>query len=148
MDGALSQGIAGGHAVLRFPVAPEAVHQRRSITNTLSTRFSNDRLFPVSARASLAQARGSAGGAIAAYDRAFDPLWPEQLQSNYYQLLIDGRRLRDFLAQSRAAAQASPEDIAPAGRIYFYYRRSGNMAAARRALLEYRLRKKSPWKAA
>ena len=54
--------------------------------------------------------------------------------------------MRDFLAQWRAAAQATPEDIAPAGRIYFYYRRSGNMAAARRALMEYRMRKKTPWK--
>ncbi len=113
--------------------------------------FPDDRVFPMTARASLAEARGNTGGALAAYDQAFDPLWPEALQAGYYALLNQHRGLRDFLSRARAAGEANPEDIAPAGRIFFYYARQANNAAARRALLEYRIRKEArhtAWKPA
>ncbi len=105
--------------------------------------FPGDHVFPVTARASLAEARGNGATAVAAYDQAFDPLWPDELQNAYFKLLSERRMLRDFLSRARADAAEKPDDLAPATRIFFYYSRQGNQAAARRALLEYRIRKEA-----
>ena len=109
----------------------------------LLTAYKHDEVFPVQGRASLALARGSAGGAAAVYDRAFQPLWPAELATGYFQVLTQARDLRGFLARARQAVAARPDDLEPAARLVFYYQQSGNLAAARRALLEYRLRRES-----
>ena len=45
----------------------------------LLASYKDDEIFPVQGRASLALARGSAGGAAAVYNKAFQPLWPDEL---------------------------------------------------------------------
>lgn len=125
-----------------------------AVAEALIVRFQrdhpDDREFPTSARASLAEARGGRAEALTLYGKSFDPLWPPSLQDSYFKLLSDSRSLRTFLAQARTDAEKAPEDIAPVGRMYFYYLHQENPAAARRALVEYRARKETRhavWKA-
>lgn len=112
--------------------------------------FPNDEVFPVSARASLAQAKGSTAEAIALYDRSFQPLWPPELVNDYFSLLTQTHNLRAFLDRARAAVAANPEGLDSAARLFYYYQQQGNLEAARRVLVEFRLRKESrnsAWKA-
>ena len=147
----------------RYPVEPSVAQryfeylvkqkqyvQAGALLDRYTKSFPSDPVFPVSARAKLAEARGNAAAALAVYDKEFDPLWPQPLRQAYFKLLNDHRGLRDFLSRARTATETASEDFAPVGRVYFYYQSSEppNPAAARRALLEYRMRHKSPWKAA
>lgn len=112
--------------------------------------FPNDEVFPVSARASLAQAKGSTAEALALYDRSFQPLWPPELVNDYFSLLGQTHNLRAFLDRARASVAANPEDLGSAARLFYYYQQQGNLEAARRVLVEFRLRKESrhsAWKA-
>jgi tetratricopeptide (TPR) repeat protein/Flp pilus assembly protein TadD len=112
--------------------------------------FPSDEVFPVSAHASLAQAKGSTAEALALYDRSFQPLWPPELVNDYFSLLGQTHNLRAFLDRARAAVAANPEDLNSATRLFYYYQQQGNLEAARRVLVEFRLRKESrnsAWKA-
>ena len=91
----------------------------------------------------LAEHQYSPAQALAVYDRAFQPLMPEPLVKDYFELLTSAGKLRDFLAAARAKAQADPQDLTAAARIFVYYRQQSNFPAARRALLEYAGHKKS-----
>ena len=112
--------------------------------------FPKDEVFPVSARASLAQAKGSIAEALALYDRSFQPLWPPELVNDYFLLITQTHNLRAFLDRARASVAANPEDLNAAARLFYYYQQQGNLEAARRILVEFRLRKESrhsAWKA-
>ena len=98
---------------------------------------------PVREAAFLAERQGTPAQALAVYDRAFEPLMPDALIKDYFDLLTGQGKLRDFLAAARGKAQADPQDLAAAARIFYYYRQQSNLPAARRALLEYANRKKS-----
>jgi Tfp pilus assembly protein PilF len=117
--------------------------------------FPKDIGYPVLARASIEVARGSVDQAIAVYDRAFQPLWPDDVMAGYFQLLEgrlpDGRgsldaghgKLREFLGRNRAAIAANPENLDAATRLFAYYHHQQNQAAAGRVLIEFRLNKES-----
>jgi Flp pilus assembly protein TadD len=113
--------------------------------------FANDRAFPIRAKTSLAEKRGSPGGAIAVYDAAFDALWPQQLLDAYFKLLTDSHKLFDFYQNARRAAIARPLDLAPAARLFHYDKHQSDISAARRELSEFRIRKETAqasWSAA
>ena len=102
--------------------------------------FPRDKVFPIEARATLAYKRGSTNEALALYDRSFQPLWPPRLIQDYFDLLKETQRLREFLSQARAAVTADPSDVTAAARLFYYYQQQGNPGEALRALVEYRLR--------
>ena len=52
-------------------------------------------------------------------------------------------KLRDFLAAARQQAEAEPQDIAAAARVFHYYQQQSNGAAARQTLLEFANRHKN-----
>ncbi len=105
--------------------------------------FPEDAVFPVQARADLALKQGSDDAALRVYDKAFQPLWPEELLNRYLELLDKNSDLRDFLARARVAREKNRGDIEVTGRLFAYYRHGNNLAAARRALLEYRMAKEA-----
>ena len=117
---------------------------------TYQKAFPADKEFAVGARASLAESRGSVEQALAVYDKAFQPLWPPTLVKDYFGLLQRTHNLRRFLEQARAAQAANPTDLNAAVRVFYYYQQQGNLPAAQRALIEFRLRKearKAAWSA-
>jgi len=110
--------------------------------------FPRDKVFPIEARATLAYKRGSTDEALALYDRSFQPLWPPELVQDYFNLLKETHRLREFLSRARAAATADPSDVTAAARLFYYYHQQSNLGEAQRALVEYRLRMEktnAPW---
>jgi thioredoxin-like negative regulator of GroEL len=117
---------------------------------TYQKAFPADKEFAVGARASIAENRGSVEQALAVYDHAFQPLWPPALVKDYFGLLQRTHNLRRFLEQARAAQAANPADLNAAVRVFYYYQQQGNLPAAQRALIEFRLRKearKAVWSA-
>ena len=109
---------------------------------TYSKAFPGDPTFPVLARVAVELAHGSVERAIAVADRAYQPLWPDELLKSYFGALDQSHVLRKFLDQARAALAANPNDLNAATRIFHYYHQQGN-AAAERVLIEYRLGKES-----
>lgn len=105
--------------------------------------FPSDLVFPITSSASLAAARGSSDQALKIYDQSFQPLWPPELIKSYFDVLKQSHSLRRYLESARNQVSASPSDIGPAARIYYYYQQQGNLTGALRALYEYRQRKES-----
>ncbi len=110
----------------------------------------HDTLEPVKMRAALELRRGSPDAALAIYDRAFEPLWPDEMASGYFKLLEQQGQLRDFVGRARTAVASNPTNLDATARLFHYFRSQNNILAARRALLQYRLAKESskqPWTA-
>ncbi|MBV8818938.1 MAG: hypothetical protein JO022_11320, partial [Acidobacteriaceae bacterium] len=124
-------------------LASKRFNEARSVLADYRRAFPADQEFPIHAEASLASEQGSVAGALAIYDRSFQPLWPDPLIKAYFDLLKQNHELRVFLEQARAQIASKPADIAPVARVYHYYMQSKNEPAAIRALLEYQHRKQN-----
>ena len=108
----------------------------------------HDAFEPVSMRANLEMRRGSPDAALAIYDRAFQPLWPEEMRASYFKLLEEHGQLREFAGRARTALASNPADLDATARLFHYFRAQNNIPAGRRALIEYRMAKESgrqPW---
>ena len=53
----------------------------------------HDEFEPVRMRAAIEIQRGAPGAALAIYDRAFQPLWPDEMRAAYFKLLADQEQL-------------------------------------------------------
>jgi Tfp pilus assembly protein PilF len=146
--------------VARYPKEPAAwrkliehlaAHQQFAAAETEIAAYAStfhDAFEPVRMRAALEMHRGHADAALALYDRAFQPLWPEEMRASYFKLLEEQGQLREFAGRARAALASNPADLDAAARLFHYFRAQNNIPAARRALLEYRIAKESgrqPW---
>jgi tetratricopeptide (TPR) repeat protein len=132
-----------------FLLAAKKLSEAERLISRYEKAFPRDKVFPIEARATLAYKRGSTDEALALYDRSFQPLWPPELIQDYFNLLKETHRLREFLSRARAAASANPTDASAAARLFYYYQQQGNLGEAQRALVDYRLRMektKTPWK--
>ena len=107
------------------------------------SRDFNDDFEPVRMRAELEIERGSPVAALAVYDRAFQPLWPEQMRASYFKLLEEQGQLREFAGRARAALASNPTDLDATARLFHYFKSQNNIPAARRVLLEYRIAKEA-----
>ena len=148
--------------VARYPKEPAAwrkliesltAHRRISAAENEIAAYGSafhDTLEPVKMRAALELRRGSPDAALAIYDRAFEPLWPDEMASVYFKLLEQQGQLRDFVGRARTALTSNPTNLDATARLFHYFRSQSNIPAARRVLLEYRLAKESskqPWTA-
>ena len=104
--------------------------------------FPTDPLFAVQARAKLAEL-ASGEDALAVYDEAFQPLWPQGMISEYFGLVAKTRQLRGFLDRAKATLSSNPEDLKATAWIYHYYQRQRNSAAANAALSSFRRNKEN-----
>jgi predicted Zn-dependent protease len=121
-------------------VAKKNAAEARTVLAEYRRAFASDAVFPIQAEASLAP------DALSVYDRSFQPLWPAELITSYFDLLKEKHQLRTFLERARAQIAANPQDIAPVARVYHYYVAQKNDAGALRVLYEYRQRKQT-WNA-
>jgi cellulose synthase operon protein C len=111
-------------------------------------RTFHDTFEPVRMRADLELRRGRADAALALYDRAFQPLWPEEMRAAYFKMLEQQGQLREFSGRARTALASNPTDLDATARLFHYFRSQNNIPAARRQLLEYRFTKEAsrqPW---
>lgn len=123
-----------------FLLSAKKLPQAEQLIGRYQKAFPEDHVFPLEARATLAYTRGSIDQALALYDRSFQPLWPPDLVHDYFNLLKETHRLREFLSQARAAALARPTDVDAAARLFYYYQQQSNAGEAERALVDYRRR--------
>ncbi len=123
-----------------FLLSAKKLPEGERLINRYETAFPLDKAFPLEARATLAYKRGSTDEALALYDRSFQPLWPSELIQDYFSLLKETHRWREFLSHARADATANPTDVNAAARLFHYYQQQGNPGEAKRALVDYRSR--------
>jgi tetratricopeptide (TPR) repeat protein len=123
-----------------FLIAGKKFLEAERLIRRYEKAFPRGRVFPIEAHATLVYKRGSTDEALALYDRSFEPLWPPELVKDYFDLLKETHRLREFLSRARAAVAADPTDVAAAVRLFYYYQQQDNPGEAQRALVEYRLR--------
>ncbi len=128
---------------LDYALAHKRFDAAEEVIGAYQKAFPADAVFPVSARARIEESRGSVEQALAVYDRAFEPLWPPALVKDYFALLGRTHNLRRYLERARAALAANPNDLNAAVRIFYYYQQQGNLPAAQRTLIEFRLRKQA-----
>jgi len=126
--------------LFNFLLASKKLPEAEQFISRYEKAFPHDTVFPIEARATLAYKRGSTDEALALYDRSFQPLWPPDLVQDYFNLLKETHRLREFLSQARAASSANPTDVSTAARLFYYYQQQGNLGEAQRALVDYRQR--------
>ncbi|HYZ85093.1 MAG TPA: hypothetical protein VE621_11850, partial [Bryobacteraceae bacterium] len=117
--------------------------EAESIIAAYRTRFPNDPVFPISARASLEERRGGVSAAIAVYESAFQPLMPPELVKQWFDAMGKARKLREFLAGQRSSAASRPTDLTPAVKLFYYWQQQRNLDQAQRALLEFEQAKKA-----
>ena len=103
--------------------------------------FPGEEEFPVEALAELTSKIAPAAQALAVYERSFRPLWPARLVTQYFAMLKQTNSLRVYLDRARAGVAANPTDLASAARLFYYWQQQNNLAAAERALAEFRQRK-------
>ncbi len=109
-------------------------------------KFPQDDVFPLKAAGALALNRSDANAtanALALFDKAYQPLWPQELVQSYLQLLNATHTQHAMLAAARAGLTKNPDDLGAVTRIFYYYQREGRMDAATNALDEYRASKES-----
>lgn len=129
---------------IRYATAERQYSQAESLVQEYARQFPSDLSTVVRTRAEIERARAGVASAIALYDREFQPLWPQELITAYFQLLREARQTRTFLTNARKRAAANPLALDPAARIFHYYIQEGNTGAAQRALNDYVRRKEAP----
>ncbi len=129
--------------LFHFLLARDRAADAEALLNVFQRTFPRDEASLLKSRAELATDRGAISDALAVYDRAFQPLWDEGLVQGYFELLERTHNLRAFLDRARADIAARPTDLAPVARVFYYYQRAGNIAAAEQALADFEARRAS-----
>jgi tetratricopeptide (TPR) repeat protein len=135
-------------AYVNFLIERKRYDDARAAIAAYQAAFPKDEVFPIQATAALAYEQGSAAEALAIYEKAYQPLWPQALAESYYGLLAETHSLRHVLAAEQARFASDPNDYAAAAKVFELARLAGRNDAATRELAEYRLAKESrrlPW---
>lgn len=123
--------------------------QRWADVDSLLTRyqqaFPGDEAWPLQIRASMERGRNGAAAAIALYDRAFRPDWPDALLADFFRLLDETNTRRPFAAAARQRFAAGPSDAGPAARLFHHYRLSNDTASAQRVLHDWNKARAGRW---
>jgi len=133
---------------LQFLVSQKEYGAAGKLIADYSQQFSNDRIFPVKAKAMVEYRQGSVREGLAVYEQSFQPLWDPELVKSYFDLLRETENLRKFLDQTRASLSANPGDLNAAARLFYYYQQQGKLDVAQQAIADFRRHKetsKSPW---
>ncbi|MGQ9897617.1 MAG: tetratricopeptide repeat protein [Acidobacteriota bacterium] len=110
------------------------------------SRYPNEIRFFLELRARINDKRGQRDAAVAVYDRAFDPLWPRALVSDWYERLRQYGRYRTYRRQLQERFRQGASDFETAARLFNVLAYEGNLPAAAQTLtaLEKR-REQSGW---
>jgi hypothetical protein len=130
-------------AYVNFLLEQKRFDDAKAAIAAYKAAFPKDEVFPIQATAALAYEQGSTAEALAIYEKAYQPLWPQSLIESYYSLLVETHSLRHVLAAEQARFASDPNDYAAAANVFELEQLAGRNAAATRALTEYRLAKES-----
>lgn len=109
------------------------------VTNNYKDKYPNDLAYFLKTQASLYEAQKDRNQAEAVYTKAFDPLWPSNISSDYYELLRRFGRYRTYRRglQDQWTNQANFETLT---RLFNLYSYEGNQLAATNLLSQYETR--------
>lgn len=128
-------------AFFQFQLEEKDWPAAEAIIDRYGRQFPQDKVFPIRAQALLEFERGNIDAALAVYDRAFEPLWPDALIQSYFALLEKTHRQRAFVAAAReqlVAHSDGPEALNALARIFYYDRQAGRTASAQQTLDAFR----------
>jgi tetratricopeptide (TPR) repeat protein len=106
-----------------------------NVAARLKAAFPEDVHLAVSTDANLARIESGNDAALAVYSKAFSPLWPETLRTEYFKELSGAHQLRRFLGEAQTAADKDAASLDPAVRLFFYYEQEGHKDVADQKLL-------------
>jgi len=127
---------------LQYLNAKKQFAAAQEIVAAYKAAFPSDSGFATRAEADIEFARGNMRRAAEIWDQSFDPLWPSDTISRYFDITGAGRD-RQLLGRLQHEAAQKPEDLATAAKIHHLQERLNNSTGARRALFELRARKKT-----
>jgi Flp pilus assembly protein TadD/predicted Zn-dependent protease len=133
-----------------YLLAQKKYHAAAELILDHGKAFPEDKVFPVKAQALLHYRQGSVAEGLAVYEHAYQPLWPEELIKNYFDLLRETGRQHKFLENAQSALQVNPDDLKAVSQIFYYYQQQQKLDAGVQAITEYRLHKEArhqPWSA-
>ena len=130
----------------RFAIDHKRYDMASNALNAYRSAFPKDEEFPIEAQAEI-ESRVAPAQALTLYGHNFRPLWPPSLIAKYFDLMKRTGQLRAYLERARSAVATNPSDLDAASRLFYYWQQQSNAAAADRALIEFRARKKSAWSA-
>lgn len=127
---------------LSFDLAGKDFTSASSLIVRYRKQLPGDAIFPVSAEAEVAAARGSAQDGLTVFDRSFEPLWPAELVKSYCDLLNSGRQTLKVRDALRARLAANPdggaEALKDAAKLFYIYQQQGQLEAGKAVLSAYR----------
>jgi cellulose synthase operon protein C len=135
---------------LDFLIAQKEYAAANQLVADYHTRFPEDEVFPIKAKALLEYQQGSLQEGLAVYEHTFQPLWDPELVKSYFDLLTQTRGLRKYLDEARAKLNANPENLDATARVFYYYQQQGKLDVAQQTITDFRLHKeasKSEWTA-
>ena len=101
-----------------------------------------DITFPIRAHALIVLRRDGPDQALAVYDSAFQPLWPNDLLVSYFSLLTQTHRQRAFVDAARARLAANPtgpDALNALARIFYYDQQAARIPQAQLTLDQFRV---------
>ena len=121
----------------RYPDAQRAIDDYKAA-------FPKDQVLPIKAAALLAFDEGSSDAtqrALAMFDKAYEPLWPDDLLKTYFALLDATHTQHAMLAEARAQLLTNPDDLNAAAKLFAYYQEQaqeqGHQDAALNIIAQY-----------
>ena len=102
--------------------------------------FPQDQIFPIKAEALLAFRKGTPDAtaqALAAFEKQYQPLWPADLISAYFELLDATHTRHAMLMAARAELVRNPDDLTAATKLFHSYQQQGRTDAALTLLSQY-----------
>ena len=114
--------------------------EARHAIDDYQAAFPGDQVFSIKAAALLAFDRGDADAtqrALAQFDKAYRPLWPDDLLKTYFALLDATHTEHAMLAATRAQLLRNPDDLIAATKLFAYYQQQGHQDAAINIVAQY-----------
>jgi hypothetical protein len=102
--------------------------------------FPNDTVLPIKAAALLALDENTPDAtqhALALFDTAYQPLWPDDLIKTYFELLDATHTAHTMLATARAQLLHKPDHLTAATKLFNYYQQQGHQDAAIDTITQY-----------
>ncbi|HYL99643.1 MAG TPA: hypothetical protein VEZ90_11870, partial [Blastocatellia bacterium] len=111
------------------------------VLTSFQPKFPSELAYFLKTRAQILESSSDRHGAEEVYSSAFDPTWPSQIASDYYDLLRRFGRYRIVRRSLQDKVRAGAGDLQTVGRLFSIYAFEGNNAQASRLLRDLESRR-------
>lgn len=111
------------------------------VLDTYEPKYEQQLRFFLHERAQAFEAQNNRAGAIDAYSRRFDPVWPRGVAADFYELLRRYGKYRDYRRELQSKVREGSTDFEVVSRLFNVYAYESNIPYAARILAQYEERK-------